>query len=633
MKTLSNNSPGKRVALYARYSSDLQSDHSIEDQVRLCTERAKAEGWTITECYSDAGLSGASLMRPGIQALIRDALSGNFDIVLAEALDRLSRDQEDIAGIYKRLQFAGVSMVTLSEGEISTLHIGLKGTMNAMFLKDLADKTRRGLRGRIEHGKSGGGIAYGYTVVKRFDAQGQALRGDRTINSAQAAIVVRIFDDYANRNRSPKAIAAQLNREGIPCPSGRAWGQSTINGNRRRGTGILNNELYIGQLVWNRQRFIKDPATGRRVTRLNDESALIRQDLPELRIVPQDLWAAAKARQKALDAKAPGLWARNRPRYLLSGLVKCGVCGGGYAKINSTHYGCASSKNKGESVCGNRKTMAREVLEQRVLSALQTHLMRDDLLTLFCEEYTRHLNRLRAAQDSALADSRAEREKLQKARANVLTAIREGIAAALVKDELESIAARLETLDSVIARGSEHAKPLLHPAMARRYRAEIAGLREALASSNSLAGASKSGHGGEPAEHVRGLIEKIVLTPIAGRDELKIDLYGDLAGILDLAAGAEAASKDRHLSGRTRQAVNDNRFGTTKTALVAGAPYQRYLLLFQAFDIAAGPAALDSLSAVLSNSEGVRASRAAHCTGSASETATAIISGNGGGHG
>ena len=635
MMNMAKSTSGKRVALYARYSSDLQSDHSIEDQVRLCTERAKEEGWSVTEGYSDAGLSGASLMRPGIQALIRDALSGAFDIVLAEALDRLSRDQEDIARLYKRLQFAGVSMVTLSEGEISTLHIGLKGTMNAMFLKDLADKTRRGLRGRIEHGKSGGGIAYGYTVVKRFDAQGQALRGDRTINAAQAAVVVRIFDDYANRNLSPKAIAAQLNREGIPCPSnkggGKAWGQSTINGNRRRGTGILNNELYIGQLVWNRQRFIKDPATGRRVTRLNDESALIRQDLPDLRIVPQDLWDAAKARQKALDAKAPGLWARNRPRYLLSGLVKCGVCGGGYAKINSTHYGCASSKNKGESVCGNRKTMAREVLERKVLSALQTHLMRDDLLTIFCEEYTAHLNRLRAAQDSALADSRAEREKLQKARANVLQAIREGIAAALVKDELESIAARLETLDSVIARGSEQARPLLHPAMARRYRAQVAGLREAPASGGS------TGAPGEPAEHVRGLIEKIVLTPKphwdeAGRDELKIDLYGDLAGILDLAAGAEAASKDRLLSGRIQQAVNDNRFGTTKTALVAGAPYQRYLLLFQAFDIAAGPAALDSLSAVLSNSEGVRASRAAHSTGVSRRPASAQSSSGGGGH-
>lgn len=563
---------GKRVAFYARYSSDLQSDHSIEDQLRLCTERAKAEGWQIVECYSDAGLSGASLMRPGIQALIRDALAGAFDIVLAEALDRLSRDQEDIAGVYKRMQFAGVEMVTLSEGEISTLHIGLKGTMNAMFLKDLADKTRRGLRGRVEHGKSGGGIAYGYDVVKRFDSQGQAMRGERTVNAAQAGVVRRIFEDYARRNLSPKAIAAQLNREGVPCPSGKAWGQSTINGNRRRGTGILNNELYAGQLVWNRQRFVKDPATGRRVPRRNDASAVIRQELPELRIVPPELWEAAKARQKALDAKAPGLWARNRPRYLLSGLVKCGVCGGGYAKINASHYGCAASKNKGEAVCGNRKTIRREVLEARVLSALQTHLMRDDLVQIFCEEYTRHLNALRAAQDGALAEAGAERDRLRKARANVLQAIRDGIAAALVKDELESIASRLETLETIIARGNESPRPLLHPSMARRYREQIAALREAL---------SRSGGAGEPAEHVRGLIEKIVLTPKpqpdeAGRDELKIDLYGDLAGILELAAGAEAARKDRLISGTIPKAVNDNRPESPKMALVAGARFASF---------------------------------------------------------
>ena len=550
-----------RVALYARYSSDLQSDHSIEDQVRLCTEYAAKNGWSVVECYSDAGLSGASLMRPGIQALIRDANDGRFEIVLAEALDRLSRDQEDIAGVYKRMQFAGVEMVTLSEGAISTLHIGLKGTMNALFLKDLADKTRRGLRGRVEHGKSGGGIAYGYDVVKHFDANGEALKGERAINEAQAAIIRRIFEEYAKDNRSPKAIAAQLNQEAIPAPSGQAWGQSTINGNRRRGTGILNNELYIGQLVWNRQRFIKDPATGKRVTRLNDESAWVRQDVPELRIVPQDLWEAAKARQKDLDDKPSGLWHRNRPRYLLSGLLRCGVCGGGYAKINASHYGCAASKNKGESVCANRKTIKREVLEHKILSALQTHLMRDDLLEIFCEEYTRTLNALRRAQDSALREAKAEKEKLAKERANILKAIREGIGAALVRDDLERIAARLEALEDQISQGSTDPRPLLHPAMARRYREEVAALRETL---------SRSGGQGEAAEHLRGLIEKIVLTPRLEREELQIDLYGDLAGILSMAAEKTGHQKRE----RPRKAVNDNAPEPSKMVLVAGAGFE-----------------------------------------------------------
>ena len=189
-------------------------------------------------------------------------------------------DQEDIAHIYKRTRFAGVLIITLSEGEVNELHVGLKGTMGALFLKDLADKTRRGLRGRVESGKSGGGNSFGYDVVRRLDDQGQPVRGERKINAAQAAIVRRIFNDYAS-GKAPQAIAKQLNKEAIAGPSGTAWGPSTIHGNPDRGTGILNNELYIGKLVcWNRLRYIKDPETGKRVSRLNPESEWITQEVP-----------------------------------------------------------------------------------------------------------------------------------------------------------------------------------------------------------------------------------------------------------------------------------------------------------------------------------------------------------------
>src|SRR5690606_30108206 len=111
-----------KVAIYARYSSDQQRDASIEDQVRLCRERAEREGWQVVGVYTDHAISGASLIRPGIQQLLQDGQAGRFDIILAEAMDRLSRDQADIAGIFKRLRFAGVGMVTLSEGEIGDLH-------------------------------------------------------------------------------------------------------------------------------------------------------------------------------------------------------------------------------------------------------------------------------------------------------------------------------------------------------------------------------------------------------------------------------------------------------------------------------------------------------------------------------
>src|SRR5512144_1865419 len=187
-----------RAALYARYSSDNQREASIADQLRSCRLHAQRQGWTIVTEYSDHAVSGASMIRVGVQALLGDALRRRFDVVLTESLDRLSRDQEDIAGFYKRTLFAGIKIVTLSEGEISELHIGLKGTMGALYLKDLADKTRRGLRGRVEAGKSGGGLCYGYDTVKRFTENGEAIRGDRTINAAEAEVVRRIFSEFAD---------------------------------------------------------------------------------------------------------------------------------------------------------------------------------------------------------------------------------------------------------------------------------------------------------------------------------------------------------------------------------------------------------------------------------------------------
>lgn len=195
-----------RVALYARYSSDNQRDASIADQMRDCRAYAERQGWTIAQEYSDHAVSGATLIRAGFQALMRDASNRRFDIVLAESLDRFSRDQEDTAGLFKRLTFAGVRLVTISEGDIGHLHVGLKGTMNALYLKDLAEKTHRGLRGRIEDGKSAGGMCYGYRVVKTLNggsvttASGRSSRRKQRLSSGSSATSSPAF----RRSRSPR---------------------------------------------------------------------------------------------------------------------------------------------------------------------------------------------------------------------------------------------------------------------------------------------------------------------------------------------------------------------------------------------------------------------------------------------
>ena len=520
------------AAIYARYSTDMQREASIEDQVRLCAERAEVDGLSIIETYTDHATSGSTLLRSGIQALLHDAASGRFDILISEALDRLSRDQEDIAGIYKRLSFAGVKIITLSEGEINQLHIGLKGTMNALFLKDLADKTRRGLRGRVEAGKSGGGKSYGYDVVKTFDADGEAIRGDRTINKSEAAIITRIFKSYSV-GKSPKAIAAHLNAESIPGPRGNSWGQSTINGNRQRGTGILNNELYIGRLVWNRLRYVKDPETGKRVSRLNPEGEWSVQEVPDLRIVDQNLWGQVKKRQGKLElnkTKKQYFWTKQRPRYLLSGLIRCGVCGGGFSVISQTHIGCANARNKG--TCTERRSIKRTTLEDIVLDGLKHQLMEPELCKVFAEEYIKELTRLHAQNRDSRNTHEAELNRIDRDLEKLVDAICAGVAADRIKDRMVALEQRKAELTATLEQAPD-ANVVIHPNMGRFYRERVAQLAETLRGDDARS---------EATEILRGLIEAIAVEfDEAGKPQISIT--GDLAGMLSLSqANKKAAS-------------------------------------------------------------------------------------------
>ena len=543
------------VAIYARYSTDLQKEASIEDQIRLCQERADREGWTVYQSYTDHGQSGATLLRPGVQMLLSDAQAGKFDIILSEALDRISRDQEDIAGVYKRTNFAGIKIVTLTEGEVNELHIGLKGTMGALYLKDLADKTRRGLRGRVEAGKSGGGNSYGYDVVKKFDANGEAERGERKINEFEAGIVKRIFNAYA-KGQSPRAIAKELNAEKVPGPSGKGWGPSTIHGNRKRGTGILNNELYIGRLVWNRLTYMKDPDTGKRVSRLNPAEDWIIQEVPELRLINEKLWQRVKKRQEGqsiatFGKDGPGYWDRRRPRYLFSGLVKCGVCGGGVVNLNSERVGCANARNKG--TCDNKRTMRREELEALVLDGLKNHLMEPELFEVFCDAYTAKLNELRMSKNASLNAAKSELSRIDREQEKLVDAIVDGVPASKVKGRMIELEARQKELEALIAT-TEEEPVLIHPNMANVYKEKLARLTEALTDDKRRA---------EAVETIRGLIDKIALTPVEedGKATMAVDLHGALAGMLSLAA-------------QTKKPLGESDFSEESTKLVAGVGFE-----------------------------------------------------------
>ena len=521
-----------RAALYARYSSDQQREASIQDQFRVCREHAGREGWRIAATYHDAAISGDSvILRPGVQAVLADAQCGKFDLVVAEALDRMSRDQADVATLFKHLRFAGVRMVTLAEGEISELHVGLKGTMNALFLKDLAAKTHRGLRGRVEQGKSGGGLCYGYDVVKRTDDKGEPIRGERRINEDEAEIVRRIFKEFA-AGVSPRTLARRLNDKGIPGPSGALWTDSTLRGHAKRGTGIINNELYIGRLVWNRLRYIKDPSTGKRVSRINPPEDWVTIEVPKLRIVDDGLWQAAKDRQNELSIKyansieavrtahANRLNRTHRPRSLLSGLLECGSCGGSYALRAQDRYGCSNHVMNGS--CENSRGIARATLEERLLAGLKDRLMAPEVAAEAMRAYVEETNRLNRERHSVAASDRRELDGIEKKIKEIVTVIEDGGYTRGLTDRLRELEARQDELTERLS-GTPVNLPDIHPNIAGIYRRKVERLAEALKHPQERDEASAA---------IRGLIERITLSPGPKRGQIDATLYGDLGTII-----------------------------------------------------------------------------------------------------
>jgi DNA invertase Pin-like site-specific DNA recombinase len=233
----------KKAVIYARFSTDLQNERSIEDQITLCRAYASREGINIIEVYEDRARSGGSIMgRGGLLRLLDQARDRSFDVVVVEALDRLSRDMEDLAGIHKRLSFLGIEIRAVHEGVVNTVLVGLRGLVGQLYREDNAHKVRRGLAGRVGQGLNAGGKAYGY-------APAVGEKGKRIVVEAEAKIVRRIFEDYV-AGRTPREIAYDLNNERISPPRGRSWNASTINGNMQRGTGIIQNDAPLPAEYW-----------------------------------------------------------------------------------------------------------------------------------------------------------------------------------------------------------------------------------------------------------------------------------------------------------------------------------------------------------------------------------------------
>ena len=230
--------------------------------------------------------------------------------------------------------------------------------------------------------------------------------------------------------------------------------------------------------MWNRQRFVKDPERGRRQARPNPEREWVVEEVPALRIVDDELWARVKARQSAtrmsvgLDKEVRPERAR-RPRYLFSGLLVCGACGGAYTLVGARHYGCANVCNRG--TCSNRLTIRRDVLEETVLRGLKDNLLQRDLIHEFVTTYQQEYNRLRREQAHEQGAAHAELAKVERQIRNIIEAVKAGLSAESMKDELAALEKRKAELVE-LTRDHADVPPLLHPGLADAYRRKVENL-------------------------------------------------------------------------------------------------------------------------------------------------------------
>jgi len=388
-----------RCAIYARYSSEMQKDKSIDDQIRNCQQFAQGRKWLILKrhIYADKAVSGASVIgRIQLSRLLEVTTTKPrpFDYVLIDDTSRLSRDKIDQASIIEEFHDAGVFVyfvtqnIDTADEQANDVVLPIHGIVDALYLKELAKKTQRGMAGQVLAGYNPGGRTYGYNYTPIDDPSGVLDKKTRQVKKLGTAIeinpeeaeVVKLIFDLAVSGIGQKEIARYLNSQGIKPPRGGHRQKLKVNGgwcpNGIRY--ILQNTKYVGDWTWNKYRWIKNRKTGKRKRRLRPEEEWLRSDRPELAIVEIDVWNRV---QERFDKNRHSSQVRSpKKRYLLSGMMRCSICGAnivilGSGKGRDPIYGCGTNWNRGKSICPNNARISRSELEDRMLNAIKEQLL------------------------------------------------------------------------------------------------------------------------------------------------------------------------------------------------------------------------------------------------------------------
>ncbi len=439
------------AAIYTRYSTDRQRETSLADQARVCQARADALGLSIFSTYGDDGISGSTPVarRPEGARLVADALAGRFAVLLVEGLDRLSRDMVEQERIVRRLEHRGIRILGVadgydSEGSGRKIHRTMRGLINEIYLDDLRHKTHRGLAGQLARGGHAGGVPFGYRSVVAGDVH--VLE----VEPAQAAIVREIFEHYAD-GWSCQRIAADLNARGIKTGRGGTWSVSALYGSPAKGSGVLNNELYIGRMVWNRSQWVKDPDTGKRTRLDRPREEWLIEAHEELRVVEQGLWDAVRARFGRGARESGSTGKGKRPTTLFGGLLRCGKCGGAVIATSGRHYGCAQRKDRGPAVCSG-VTARRVAVDSRLLGDIRAELAGGDMLAAIQTKLRERLEETREQSADLVRTHAAELADIEQQLAHLADAVSKVGPIPALSERLAATEQRRADLQAEIAR-------------------------------------------------------------------------------------------------------------------------------------------------------------------------------------
>jgi site-specific DNA recombinase len=397
-------------------------------------------------------------------------------------------------------------------------------------------------------GRAPTGVHYGYRIPK--DERGLNRKGIRIIDPIEARVVIRIFEMFVS-GLSPHAIVRQLNSEGISAKEGRVWSDSMVRGHPQRGSGILRNDIYIGRQIWNRQRFITDPNTGREIARLNPESEWIISELPELRIVPQHLWERAQMRllelsdsPRAQRARQQKIWLKRPPKHLLDGLIKCGTCGGDLRLVRADRVSCRAGPRRHS--CVQPLTLPLPLLQQVVLETIQNRLRSVPIAEALHRFGTEAKTQRERAKRARTALQR-EYASIGRQLANLIAAIAAGVHAPELRQRVDDLSRRKATVEAKLSEVRTESGDV--ESVAAQYRQRLAAIGKAFERGSTI---------DETMQALRAGIHKIVVRR-AG-DRMQLEFFGQIAEILAAGPDQEELAHAPGTHARTAKLIFGNWF-------------------------------------------------------------------------